>query len=146
MRKFREFLYTEKLQEIISQLDENLFLEGKRFQEALRQKEEEFKKASFREAVFAGKSYEGNPDRLRAQLESLQEQTVPYLYVEKQEGKITENVRGWAVEKMVNLIHILQPNWTRKEGANQRLQFTSRNRAEINPDRYPLFQLVIFDS
>jgi len=42
MRKFREFLYTEKLQEIISQLDENLFLEGKRFQEALRQKEEEF--------------------------------------------------------------------------------------------------------
>ena len=69
MRKFREFLYTEKLQEIISQLDEALFLEGERFQEALRQKEEEFKKASFREAVFAGKSYEGDPDRLRAQLE-----------------------------------------------------------------------------
>ncbi len=59
MRKFREFLYTEKLQEIISQLDEALFLEGERFQEALRQKEEEFRKASFREAVFAGKSYEG---------------------------------------------------------------------------------------
>jgi hypothetical protein len=69
MRKFREFLYTEKLQEIISQLDEALFLEGERFQEALRQKEEEFKKASFREAVFAGKSYEADPDRLRAQLE-----------------------------------------------------------------------------
>jgi AmmeMemoRadiSam system protein B len=69
MRKFREFLYTEKLQEIISQLDENFFLEGKRFQEALRQKEEGFKKASFREAVFAGKSYEGDPDGLRAQFE-----------------------------------------------------------------------------
>lgn len=69
MRKFREFLYTEKLQEIISQLDEALFLEGERFQEALRQKEEEFKKASFREAVFAGKSYEGDPDKLKAQLE-----------------------------------------------------------------------------
>ncbi|HMK51092.1 MAG TPA: hypothetical protein VK551_01205 [Thermodesulfobacteriota bacterium] len=66
MRKFREFLYTEKLQEIISQLDENLFLEGKRFQEALKQKEEEFKKASFREAVFARKNYKGNPERLRA--------------------------------------------------------------------------------
>ena len=50
-------------------MDEALFLEGGRFQEALRQKEEEFKKASFREAVFAGKSYEGDPDRLRAQLE-----------------------------------------------------------------------------
>jgi hypothetical protein len=69
MRKFRQFLYTEKLQEIISQLDEALLLEGERFQEALRQKEEEFKKASFREAVFAGKSYEADPDRLRAQLE-----------------------------------------------------------------------------
>ena len=69
MRKFREFLYTEKLQEIISQLDEALFLEGERFQEALKQKEEGFKKASSREAVFAGKSYEADPDRLRAQLE-----------------------------------------------------------------------------
>lgn len=69
MRKFREFLYTEKLQEIISQLDEALFLEGERFQEALRQKDEEFRKASFREAVFAGKSYEADPDRLKAQLE-----------------------------------------------------------------------------
>jgi MEMO1 family protein len=69
MRRFGEFLYTEKLQEIISQLDEALFLEGERFQEALRQKEEDFKKASFREAVFAGKSYEADPDRLRVQLE-----------------------------------------------------------------------------
>jgi hypothetical protein len=69
MRKFGEFLYTEKLQEIINQLDENLFLEGERFQEALRQKEEGFKKASFREAVFAGKSYEEDPGRLKAQLE-----------------------------------------------------------------------------
>jgi MEMO1 family protein len=69
MRRFGEFLYTEKLQDIIGQLDENLFLEGKRFQEALGQKEEGFKKALFREAVFAGKSYEADPGRLRAQLE-----------------------------------------------------------------------------
>ena len=69
MRKFGEFLYTEKLQEIIIQLDENFFLEGERFQEALKDKEESFKKGSVREAVFAGKSYEANPDRLRSQLE-----------------------------------------------------------------------------
>ena len=69
MRRFREFLYTEKLQEIISQLEVALFLEGERFQEALRQKEGDFKKASSREAVFAGKSYEADPDSLRAQLE-----------------------------------------------------------------------------
>ena len=69
MRKFREFLYTEKLEEIITQLDEALFLVGERFQEALRQKEESFKKVPFREAMFAGKSYEGDPERLKVQLE-----------------------------------------------------------------------------
>ena len=68
MRRFGELLYTDKLQEVINQLDENLFLEGERFQEALRQKEEEFKKALVREAVFAGKSYEGDSDGLRTQV------------------------------------------------------------------------------
>lgn len=68
MRKFGEFLFTEKIEEIIRQLDETFFLEGETFQEALRQKEEEFKKAPFREAIFAGKSYEGEPEELRAQL------------------------------------------------------------------------------
>jgi AmmeMemoRadiSam system protein B len=69
MRRFREFLFTEKIQEIISQLEENLFLEGDRFQEAWRQKEESFKKAPMREAAFAGKSYEKEPESLRVQLE-----------------------------------------------------------------------------
>jgi AmmeMemoRadiSam system protein B len=69
MRRFGEFLFTEKIQEIISQLEENLFLDGDRFQNALRQKEETFKQASVREAAFVGKSYEGDPDRLKVQLE-----------------------------------------------------------------------------
>jgi AmmeMemoRadiSam system protein B len=69
MRRFGDFLFTEKINEIISQLEEKLFLEGDRFREALRQKEEEFKKASIREAAFAGKSYEADPERLRVQLE-----------------------------------------------------------------------------
>jgi AmmeMemoRadiSam system protein B len=75
MRRFGEFLYTEKLQEIVRQLEEALYLEGERFQEALRQKEENFRKASFREALFAGKSYEGDPDGLRAQLKGYFEGT-----------------------------------------------------------------------
>ena len=69
MRKFGDFLFTEKVEEIISQLDENLFMEGERFLEMLRQREEVFKKASSREAVFAGKSYEEDPERLRNQME-----------------------------------------------------------------------------
>ncbi|MBM4348799.1 MAG: AmmeMemoRadiSam system protein B [Deltaproteobacteria bacterium] len=68
MRQFGEFLFTEKIEQIVHQLDETLFLEGDRFREALRQKEEEFKKSSFREAAFAGKSYEKEPEKLRDQL------------------------------------------------------------------------------
>lgn len=69
MRKFGQFLYSEKIQEIIEQLEENLFLEGERFQGALKQMEERFRAASVREAAFAGKSYEKDPERLRVQLE-----------------------------------------------------------------------------
>ncbi len=70
MRRFGEFLFTEKIEEIIRQLDETLFLEGERFENALKQKEEAFKQAPVREASFAGKSYEREPSRLKAQLSS----------------------------------------------------------------------------
>jgi len=68
MRQFGDFLYAEKLQEIVDQLDENLYLENERFQEALGRIEECFKKAPVREAAFAGKSYEAHPDGLRTRL------------------------------------------------------------------------------
>jgi AmmeMemoRadiSam system protein B len=70
MRRFGEFLFTEKIEEIIRQLEENLFLEGDRFQEALWQKEESFKRAAIREPAFAGKSYEKESEPLKIQLES----------------------------------------------------------------------------
>ncbi len=68
MRQFGDFLYAEKLQEIVDQLDENLYLENERFQEALRRIEDRFKEAPVREAAFAGKSYEAHPDGLRNRL------------------------------------------------------------------------------
>jgi MEMO1 family protein len=70
MRQFGEFLFTEKIHEIVGQLEENLFLEGDRFQEALTAKEEIFKKSPVREAAYAGKSYENEPELLRVQLEN----------------------------------------------------------------------------
>ncbi len=69
MRQFGDFLYTEKLEEILSQLDENLYLESERFQEALKAIEERFRRSPVREAAFAGKSYEADPEGLRVQLE-----------------------------------------------------------------------------
>ncbi len=70
MRRFGSLLYREKVEEMIHQLDENFLLEGPRFEEALKAKEEEFKKAPLREAVFSGKSYEKDSSRLKAQLSS----------------------------------------------------------------------------
>jgi MEMO1 family protein len=69
MRNFGEILYTDKINEIIGQLDETLFLEGDRFQEALQRQEEGFKRASVREAAFAGRSYEGDDRDLSARLQ-----------------------------------------------------------------------------
>jgi len=70
MRQFGDFLFTEKVEEILGQLDQNLFLESERFQEASRQVCDRFKRSPSREAAFAGKSYETDPRELRIQLES----------------------------------------------------------------------------
>ncbi len=69
VRKFGEILFSEKIQEIIHQLDEDLFLESDRYQDALRRKEESFKESPIREAQFSGKSYEREPEQLRVQIE-----------------------------------------------------------------------------
>jgi len=69
MRRFGELLYTDKINEIIGQMEESHFLEGDRFQEALMRREEAFKRASVREAAFAGKSYEREPRQLGLQME-----------------------------------------------------------------------------
>ncbi len=69
MRQFGDFLFTEKVEEILDQLDQNFFLESERFREALKQVDDRFRRAPSREAVFAGKSYEADPERLRMQLE-----------------------------------------------------------------------------
>jgi AmmeMemoRadiSam system protein B len=69
MRTYGELLFSEKIEEVMSQLDENLFLEGDRFEAAFRGKRESFRKATQREAVFAGKSYAEEPNLLRKELE-----------------------------------------------------------------------------
>jgi AmmeMemoRadiSam system protein B len=86
MRRFGELLFTEKIQEIIGQLEENLFLEGDRFQEALKEKEESFKKALVREAAFAGKSYEKDPESLKIQIEGYFKRADGPGFSEQEEG------------------------------------------------------------
>ena len=68
LRKFGEFLVPDRLQRLVSDLDDKLFLEGERVEAARRAALEAYRALPARKAAFAGKSYEADPERLRAQL------------------------------------------------------------------------------
>lgn len=68
-RKYGEIIFTEQLEEIIRQLDDNYLLESDRYQTYRVQMEGEWRKAEIRDAAFAGKSYEADPGRLIEQFE-----------------------------------------------------------------------------
>jgi hypothetical protein len=68
MRKYGDIIFTEQLEEMVQQLDENYLLESERYQTYRLQMEGEWRRAEIREAAFAGKSYEADPDRLVEQL------------------------------------------------------------------------------
>jgi AmmeMemoRadiSam system protein B len=69
--RFGELLFSEKVREIIEQLDDALFLDSERFQQARLQAVEQFRSAELRQATHAGVSYEANPEKLEQQLEAL---------------------------------------------------------------------------
>jgi AmmeMemoRadiSam system protein B len=66
LRRYGTLLFTEKVEELIVQLDACHLLENRHFQDYLCQLREAFKKADTREAMFAGKGYEANPEQLKA--------------------------------------------------------------------------------
>lgn len=69
--RFGDLLFGEKVREIIDQLDEALFLESERFQQARFQAVQDFRGAAVREATHAGLSYEAEAAKLEQQLEAL---------------------------------------------------------------------------
>jgi len=70
LRRYGTLLYTEKVEELIKQLDACHLLDNRHFQDYLCQLHEAFKKATTREAMFAGKGYEANPEQLKAMIQS----------------------------------------------------------------------------
>ena len=68
MRKYGEILFTENLEEIVKQLDDNYLLENERYEAYRKAIEDEFREADLRPATFAGKSYESNSQKLLQQL------------------------------------------------------------------------------
>ncbi|MGQ9629343.1 MAG: AmmeMemoRadiSam system protein B [bacterium] len=70
-RRYGNLLFSNKVKEIIEQLDDNLFLEGERFEAFKREVEEEFRRAKIRPASHVGTAYEADPEALKRQLEGL---------------------------------------------------------------------------
>jgi len=69
MRHFGQFLYTEKLHDLITQLDTNLFLESEKYLARKSDLEKEFRNASKRLPVHAETSYSADPGELRTKLD-----------------------------------------------------------------------------
>jgi MEMO1 family protein len=69
LRRYGSLLYTETVEELIEQLNACHLLENRHFQDYLYHLREAFKQAPTREAMFAGKGYEANPEQLKAMIQ-----------------------------------------------------------------------------
>jgi MEMO1 family protein len=69
MRQFGQLLYSEKIREIINQLDANLFLDSENYLRHKLQLEEEFLTSPTRPPAHAGVSYPCNAEELRVTLD-----------------------------------------------------------------------------
>ncbi len=70
-RRFSDLLLNKRVNFLLRELDDNLFLEGERFEEAKRQLSESFRRKPVRRAEHAGSAYEEEPEKLRAQLDEI---------------------------------------------------------------------------
>jgi AmmeMemoRadiSam system protein B len=68
MRKYGDLIYREKIEEIIEQLDAQLLLDSDRFRDTLGKEKANFRLSPFRQAAFAGTSYDSDPIALRGQI------------------------------------------------------------------------------
>ncbi|MGD9851651.1 MAG: AmmeMemoRadiSam system protein B [Nitrospirales bacterium] len=69
LKKYGEFMMPDRLNKLVEDLETKMFLEGERAAEAQRQALENYRKQDARPMAFAGKQYEADPVKLRAQLD-----------------------------------------------------------------------------
>ena len=67
MRRYGDLLFSDRVRDIIEQLDAHLFLDSGRFYHFRKKLEDDFRQLEVREAFHAGEAYEREPDRLKAQ-------------------------------------------------------------------------------
>jgi MEMO1 family protein len=69
LKRFGEFLMPHKVEQLVVDLDDKLFLEGTRIDGARQQALETYRRTEVRRPAFAGRSYEADAGKLRKQLE-----------------------------------------------------------------------------
>jgi len=69
LKRFGEFLMPNKVDQLVSDLKEKLFLEGDRADEARKQAQNEYRQSPLRKAAFAGRSYEADGQKLKKQID-----------------------------------------------------------------------------
>lgn len=69
LKRFGEFLMPNKVDQLVSDLDQKLFLEGNRAEAARQQARNEYRQSPLRKAAFAGRSYEADGQKLKKQID-----------------------------------------------------------------------------
>lgn len=69
LKRFGEFLMPDRLEKLVADMERKLFLEGERVEAAKSAVLADYRRAPVRKAIHAGKSYEADPGKLKAQLE-----------------------------------------------------------------------------
>lgn len=69
LKRFGEFLLPSKVQQLVADLEQKLFLEGARTESARQQARLEYRQQSVRPAAFAGRSYEADGPHLKKQID-----------------------------------------------------------------------------
>ncbi|MFY4730057.1 AmmeMemoRadiSam system protein B [Nitrospira sp. BLG_2] len=69
LKRFGEFLLPSKVEQLVADLDQKLFLESPRAEAARRQARIDYRQRLSRPAVFAGRSYEADSAKLRKQID-----------------------------------------------------------------------------
>ena len=69
LKRFGEFLMPAKVEQLVGDLDQKLFLEGERAEAARTQARSEYRQSPLRRCAFAGRSYEADGAKLKRQID-----------------------------------------------------------------------------
>ncbi len=70
LKRFGEFLVPDKVNQLVRDLDQKLFLEGDRTEAARQEARNEYRQSPLRKAMFAGRAYEADGHKLKKQIDS----------------------------------------------------------------------------